>query len=299
MGKLLLLLATAVAVLAAAGGATAATATVTITKAGYVPSSTTIAQGDSVQFVNGDTAAHQVSFKGSAGVTCTPNPLVLQPGQTGTCPFLTAGSYMYSDPNAKGNTYRGTITINATQAAISFAAAPRSVVYGGHVISTGTDSTHRVGENVDVYAQQCGQSAANKVATVQTSTDGAFSATTQPLMNTAYAVKIRSATSPSVSVTVRPKVRVGKVAPHRYSVRLSAATSFAGKYASFQRYNGTRWIALKTVALHANTTGVAPTVITSASFRSSLASGKRVRVVISQVQVGTCYLAGISNTILS
>jgi hypothetical protein len=40
-------------------------------------------------------------------------------------------------------------------------------------------------------------------------------------------------------------------------------------------------------------------VITSASFRSSLASGKRVRVVISQVQVGTCYLAGISNTILS
>jgi hypothetical protein len=102
-----------------------------------------------------------------------------------------------------------------------------------------------------------------------------------------------------MSIAVRPKVRLGKVAPHRYSVRVSAATSFAGKFASFQRYNGTRWIAVKSLSLRANSTGVEPTVLTSATFRSSLRSGVRVRVVVSQAQVGGCYLPGSSNTILS
>ena len=51
--------------------------------------------------------------------------------------------------------------------------------------------------------------------------------------------------------------------------------------------------------LKANTTGVAPTVISSAKFRSSLRAKLRVRVVLGQAQVGTCYLAGRSNTIRS
>lgn len=298
MRKALLLVA-ASATLAFAGAASAATATVTITKAGYVPSSVTIAQGDSVQFTNTDTIAHQVTFKSTAGVTCSPNPLVLQPAQSGTCTFQNAGTYTYSDPNGKGNTFRGTVAVTAAQPAVSLRAAPQRVVYGGHVTLSGVDSSHRSGQNVDVYAQQCGAPAPSKLTAVQTTTNGAFTASVQPLMNTAYTARIHNATSPAVNVTVRPKVRLGKVAPHRYSVRVSAATSFAGKFATFQRYNGTRWIAVKSVGLVANSTGVSPTVLTTASFRSSLRAGVRVRVVISQAQVGSCYLAGISNTVLS
>src|SRR5436309_8748965 len=78
MRKLLLLL-TALVVLVSVGAAVAKTVTVTITKAGYVPNSATIAAGDTVQFTNSDTVAHQVTFKSTTGVTCTPNPLVLQP----------------------------------------------------------------------------------------------------------------------------------------------------------------------------------------------------------------------------
>jgi plastocyanin len=298
MRKTLLLL-VAAAMLAVTGAAVAATTTVTITKAGYVPSAATIAQGDSVQFVNGDTVAHQVVFKTTTGVTCSPNPLVLQPAQSGTCTFQSAGSYTYSDPNAKGNTYRGTITVNAPGESLTLAASPHRIVYGGHITLSGTLSTRKAGENVDVLALQCGSSAATKVATVQTTTNGAYSVVVQPLMNTSYTVKVKNTTSPSTSVTVRPKLRLGRIAPHRYSLRISAATSFAGKYASFQRYNGSRWLAVKTVLLRANSTGVSPTVITTASFRSSIRAGVRVRAVLGQAQVGTCYLPGTSNTILS
>ena len=298
MRKLLLLLA-ATAMLALTGAAAAMTATVTITKAGYVPSSTTIARGDSVQFVNSDTVVHQIVFKSTTGVTCSPNPLVLQVGQNGTCTFQTAGSFTYSDPNAKGNTFRGSVTVTGVADSISLAAAPHLIAFGGKVTLSGILSTHKAGENVDVLALPCGSPAASKVLTVQTTANGAFSALVQPLMNTAYTVKVRNTTSSAAGVSVRPKLRIGKVAPHRYSIRVTAAQSFAGKYASFQRYNGTRWIAVKTVLLAANSTGVAPTVITTATFRSSLKAGLRVRVVLGQAQAGTCYLPGSSNTILS
>ena len=75
-----------------AGVASAKTVTVSITKNGYVPNTVTIAVGDTVQFTNSDTVAHQVVFKPATGVTCAPNPLVLQPAQTGTCTFAAPGN---------------------------------------------------------------------------------------------------------------------------------------------------------------------------------------------------------------
>jgi hypothetical protein len=46
-------------------------------------------------------------------------------------------------------------------------------------------------------------------------------------------------------------------------------------------------------------TGVAPTVVTSAKFRSGIKARQRVRVTLGAKQVGSCYLAGRSNTIRS
>jgi len=298
MRKFLLLFAAAAA-LAVSGVAAAAVATVTITKAGYVPGATTIPLGDSVQFVNSDSVVHQIVFKASTGVTCTPNPVVLQPTQTASCTFQTAGSYSYSDPNAKGNSFKGTVTVSAAPDSISLTGAPRLIAFGGKVALSGTLSSHKTGENVDVLALQCGSSAATKVLTVQTAANGSFTAAVQPLMNTTYSVKVRNTTSSSAAVSVRPKVRISRVAAHRYTVRVSAAVTFAGKYVSFQRYNGTRWIAIKSVLLGANATGEAPTIVSGSTFRSGVKAGLRMRVVIGQAQVGTCYLPGISNTILS
>lgn len=301
MRRIALALLAVVVSLVAVGHATAKTVTVSITKNGYVPSAVSIAQGDAVQFTNSDTVAHQVSFKSTAGVTCSPSPLVVQPGQAGTCTFSAGGTYTYSDPNVKGNTFRGTITVTAPAPSVSLAAKPQIVVYGGKATLSGVLSTQQTGQNVDVFGQACGQTAAAKVATVQTTTGGAFSALVQPLKNTVYTVRVKSLTSSAVTVKVRPRMQLGKIAPQRYSLRVTAAESLAGKVAAFQRYNGTlrRWVTVKRVVLRANTSGVAPTVASSVTFKSTLARRIKVRVVLPQAQVGTCYLAGTSNTILT
>jgi len=299
----LMLIAMAIVSLALAGAAGAKTVAVTITKNGYVPKAVTIAAGDTVQFTNSDTVAHEILFKTTAGVACVPSPLVLQPSQSGTCTFQTAGKFAYSDPNVKGNTFRGTVTVTGAPPAdtLTLAVKPQLVVYGGKVTLAGTLSNQKVGENVDVLAEPCGQSAATKVSTVQTTTGGAFTAVLQPLTNTVYTVRVKNTTSPAVAVTVRPRLRLRKLAAHRYSLRVFAAASFAGKYATFQRYNGAlgRWVKVKRVLLRANSTGVAPTVISSVSFRSAIKPRLKVRVVLPLLQVGSCYRPGRSNVILS
>jgi plastocyanin len=299
----LMLIAIALVSLAIAGAAGATTATVTITTNGYVPKAVTIAAGDAVQFTNGDTVPHQIVFKTTTGVACVPSPLVLQPAQSGTCTFQAAGKFAYSDPNVQGNTFRGTVTVGGAPPAdtLTLAVKPQLVVYGGKVTLAGTLSNQKVGENVEVFAERCGQTAASKVTRVQTTTGGAFTAVVQPLENTVYAVKVRNTTSPTLAVQLRPRLRLGKLAPHRYSLRVFAARSFAGKHATFQRYNGAlgRWIKVKRVLLRANAAGVAPTVISSVSFRSAIKPGLKVRVALPLLQVGSCYRPGRSNVILS
>jgi plastocyanin len=301
-----MLIAMAIASLAIAGTAIAKTVAVTITKNGYVPKAVSIAAGDAVQFTNSDTVAHQIVFKPASGVTCVPNPLVLQPTQTGTCTFQAAGKYAYSDPNVKGNTFRGTVTVGSApnppaEDTLTLAAKPQLVTYGGRVTLSGTLSNQKVGENVDVLAKPCGQTAQTKVTTVQTTTGGAYVAVVRPLKNTLYTVKVKNTTSNVVSEKVRPKLRLRKLAAHRYSLRVLAARSFAGRYGTFQRFNGTlgRWVTVKRVLLRANSTGVAPTVISSVTFRSTIRPRLKVRMLLPQLQVGSCYRPGRSNVILS
>ncbi len=303
MRKLLVLIGAIVA-LAVTAAAVAKTVTVTIANNGYLPKAVTLAVGDSVQFTNTDAVAHQIVFKKTSGVICTPDPLVLQPAQSGTCTFRDSGSFAYSDPNVKGATFRGTVTVSGPQPpadTLTLTVKPEIVVYGGKVTLFGVLSSQKIGEHVDILAQACGETAAAKVTTVQTATGGTFTAVVAPRKNTVYTVKVKKTTSTAVSEKVRPRLRLRKVAPHRYSMRVFAAESFAGKYAAFQRYKGTlqRWVTVKRVLVRVNGTGIAPTVISSVTFRSSIRARLKIRVVLPQLQVGACYLAGRSNVILS
>jgi plastocyanin len=307
MRKVLLLFVAVSSVAAAAAAAqfarpaASATATVKITHSGYDPKSVSITVGDSVTFTNSDTVAHTVRFNPTTGISCSRAlPLVLQAGQSATCTFRNAGTFNFSDPKFKTQAFRGTVVVAATPA-VSLSVAPRVVTYGRSVTLSGTLANHKSGQSLQVLAQQCGESAAKKIATVTTTAGGAYSFQTKPLKITTYKVKFKSSTSNTVSVKVRPRLRLGRVARHRYSLRVFAAESFAGHFASFQRYRPAlrRWVTVKRVLLRANSTGVAPTVITAARFRSSIRAGLRVRVVLPRTQVGTCYLAGRSNTIRS
>ena len=186
-------------------------------------------------------------------------------------------------------------------ASVALAVSPQVVVYGARVTLSGTLSTQRAGEAVQVLAQACGQTAPTGVATATTTTGGAFTQQVQPLLNTVYSVRVRGATSNTVTVRVRPLIRLVRVARGRFAVRVSAATTFAGRYGLFQRYSGVtrRWVTVRRVVLRANTTGVAPTVVSSAAFRARVARRLRVRFVLPQAQVGACYLAGFSNVVRS
>jgi plastocyanin len=291
-----------VAALATTAGA--ATVTVSITKNGYVPKAVTIKQGDTVLFANSDSVPHEIAFRSMTGVTCGASPLVAQPGASVSCAFATAGSYSFSDANIRGNTFRGTITVEAQgggAVSIAVAAQPQAVVYGAKVTVSGVHSSQSAGETIDILAQPAGASAATKVATVQTTTGGAFTASVTPRKKTAYTAKSKNVSSRTVTVAVKPRLKLAKVARQKFALRVTASTSFAGKYATLQRYNTSlrKWVVVRRVLLRPNTSGVAPTVVTSATFKSTVKARTRLRVLLPQLQVGPSYLPGLSNVVLA
>lgn len=304
--SLIILLATFALVAAGAAAeqartATAASQTVTISATGYKPTSVSITIGDSVVFDNKDTAAHTVQFKQTTGFHCSAAlPLAIPAGQSASCTFTSAGKYNFSDPAHKGSKFHGTVTVAASATSGPLTLTPKVVVYGAKSTVAGTLASSQSGQSVQIQGTDCGTSTSKLLATVTSTTGGKFSYAATPLKKTAYIAKVKGSTSPAATVGVQPKLQLKKVSKHHYSVQVFAAESFAGKVATFQRYvvATKRWVKVKGVLLKANTTGVAPTVITSAKFRSRV-KAKHVRVSLGPKQVGLCYAAGHSNSIHS
>ena len=279
--------------------ATTATVGVQITRLGFVPRAVTIRAGDTVTWTNADTVAHQVVFRQRTGLQC-PQPLVIQPAQAGSCTFTRSGRFAYEDPTQRGGGFRGTVTVEQGPLAVTLQAVPRLVTYGGRATLSGAVSTAEGGQRVEVLAQPCGQTQ-SRIATVTTTAAGAYSHVAQPLRTTTYQARFRSASTPGVAVRVRPRIRLAKVARARYSVRVTAAIGFRGRLVYLQRYNATRrtWITVRRAALRTVVAGIAPTRKTSVTIRVRLRGGLRLRVVMPQAQVGACYAAGRSNTIVN
>lgn len=293
MRRLLLLLVASLA-LTAAAPAVSATVTVVISKAGIVPANVTIKQGDTVTWTNSDTVAHQIVVRNFA---CT---LTIQPAQQGSCTFTLAGKFNYSDPGQTGSKFKGSITVQAGPMAVTLQSSKKILVFGGASTLSGAVSTAQTNEKVTILAQPCGQNAFSQVTTLTTTTGGGFSYVTKPTLNTNFQAKWKSATSAAVTVKVRPRIRVTRLAARRFSVKVTAAIPFAGKYVVFQRYSPVlrRWVAVKRVTLGA-TSGATPLVVTSARFRATVKARLRVRATMPQSQVGACYVAGIGNVIRS
>jgi plastocyanin len=276
----------------------AASVPVSITKTAYTPNPASATTADSVQFTNTDTVAHQVVFKPVTGVTCSPSPFTLQAGQSGTCTFTAAGAFGYSDPTAASLQGSLTVTAPAAPDTLTLFAQPDALIYASKLILTGELSSKKAGEDVTVLATPCGRSDATKAATVQTTAGGEYTAGLRTARNTVYTVQVKNTKSTQVSVKVGPRLRLGRVGAHRYSLRAFAAQKFAGRYATFQRLNAAsgRWVFVKRVRLHANSTAILPTVVSSVAFRATIAPRAKIRAIL---QAGGCYLSGTSNVIRS
>jgi len=290
----------AVAMLAVAGAAAGGTSkTVTISHTGYSPTAVSIPTGDSVVFKNADTVAHTVDFNSTSGVQCSAAvPLAVAAGQSASCTFSNAGTYKFSDPASKKKAFRGTITVTLPLVS-SLKAAPKTVLYGGKSTLSGKLASGQSGESVQIRAQACGENKSTLVATVTSTAGGAFSYAAQPAKKTTYTLSDKGL-SASIGVGVKPVLRLSKVSRHHYSLSVTAAQSFVGKVATFQRFSSKhkRWVKVKNVVLKVGAIAAPPTVFSVAKFRSSV-KAKRVRASLGSKQAAPCYAAGHSNAIHS
>ena len=278
-----------VAALVAVAPAATADRPIVISAAGFTPRNVTINVGDTVTWSNTDTRAHQVVVDRVCSIT-------IQPAATGTCTFRATGRFDYREPSQTRNVWRGTVTVRAAAASLTIASSPRLVTYLGATTLSGALSTAQANERVTVRAQACGSTSFASLATVTTTTGGAWTLSARPQRTTVYEALSRGVTA-RTTVTVRPRVSVRKLTRGRFAVRVSAAQAFGGKIAVLQRRTSTgSWVRVRYVTLRVMG-GTAPTVISGANVRANLRVGTRVRAVIGSAQVAPCYAAGTSNVV--
>ncbi|MEN3311281.1 MAG: trimeric autotransporter adhesin [Actinomycetota bacterium] len=175
-----------------------------------------------------------------------------------------------------------------------------TVVYGGSVTLSGSVANGQAGESVTIVEHRLpsiGGLQTQSVATVQTAADGAFSLAVRPLIHTLYTASTGQTSSNAVSVQVRPRVQLTRVAPHRFMARVVAARSFVGKYGVLQRWSLKRqqWMSLRRVFFTRVLSGTSPTIVSRTVFRARL-GGARIRMFIPLSQAVPGYITGFSNT---
>jgi len=180
---------------------------------------------------------------------------------------------------------------NAAAPSVTISASRPSVVYGGSVSLSGKIAASSAGQTVNVLAEPSGASAFSALASVTTTAGGHWSEDVKPTIETSYQATWTSATSSTVTLKVRPLITLTLVNASNgtFSTKVTAARSFAGKFALVQRLSSTGPLTLKKVTLDANS---------SASFRVRLHQGRsRLRVVMPSSQTAPGYITGMSNVL--
>ena len=289
MRRLLLAAAAALALVFAGSASTApsATANVQIVKTGFVPGTVSITAGDSVTWRNADTKTHQVVANGGQFASG-----ILDPGKTYTHTFARGGTFRYHD--ALHPTLKGTVNVKGLPAVVTLAASAPVVKYGTQVTLTGAVSTKRAGETVTLVQLPAGETTKQVLATLQTTTNGAFSFTVTPQVTTTYQAQIKTSES-SVIVQVAPMVKLP--APSRtgyFHFYVTAATSFAGHHVFLQRFTLLHtWVNISELALGSKS----GRLVSIRYVRSLVPRGRwSIRVFVPQDQLGTSYLETSSGT---
>jgi plastocyanin len=257
--------------------ASTATATVQIKRTGFVPASVTINQGDAVTWTNADTINHQVVANG--GSFASP---ILGPGKTFTHTFRSGGTFRYHD--ALHSSLRGTVIVRGPPDQVTLATSAPVVKYGSQVMLTGTVSNKKA----------AGQTTKQVIATLQTTTGGAFSFTVAPQLNTTYQAQWKALES-SVIVQVQPMIKLPTVSRTGYfHFYVTAAQSFAGRFVYLQRFTLARtWINIRKLQL-----GTKSGRIVSMRFvRSSIPRGRwSVRIYMPAIEMPAGYIDTWSGT---
>jgi plastocyanin len=226
-----------------AAPASTATSAVQIKGTGFVPASVTINANDSITWTNTDTKDHQVVSNSGSFASA-----ILKPGKSYSHSFGSGGTFHYHDglhPSLKG-----TITVRGAPPVVSLAISAPVVKFGAQVTLTGTVNSKKTGETVTIAALPFGQTTKQVVATLQTTTGGAFSFNVTPQLNTTYQAQWKGAES-SVGVQVQPTIKLPFVSRSGYfHFYVTAGESFAGRFVFLQRFTVARtWINVRRLQL--------------------------------------------------
>lgn len=278
----LLIVPVAVAALLVAGPAGAATTTVKIYGVGFRPASVTITAGDTVTFTNRDSHAHQVLANGNNFVSP-----ILARHASWSFTFRAAGTYRYHDelhPKLKGVVY-----VKGAPPTLTMAVSTSVVTYGTQATLSGVVSNRRSGEQVTITYQPYPQPSPIVRATVITGTAGTFSFLVEPQVQTTYAAEWKGAFSTPATVTVAPKISLGR--NNGWIIHVAGGRSFAGRSVQFQRLNvaTAQWVTLKKVLLNARSSAKAIVPLRQGT--------SRLRVAMSVNQAGAGYLGAFSSIV--
>jgi len=226
-----------------AAPASAATSAVQIKSTGFAPANVSINQNDAVRWTNTDTKNHQVVANNGSFVSG-----ILAPGKSYTHTFTSGGTIRYHD--GLHPTLKGTVTVKGAPDQVTLATSAPVVKFGSQVTLSGTVTNKKAGETVTLVALPYGQTTKQVVATLQTTTNGVFSFTLAPQVNTTYQAQWKTLES-SVIVQVQPLIKLPFVSRTGYfHFYVTASQSFAGRFVYLQRFTLARtWINIRRLQL--------------------------------------------------
>jgi plastocyanin len=263
--------------------ASTATKAVSITATGFTPKSVTISTTDTVKWTNKDTKSHQVVANNGSFASA-----VIAPGKSYSHTFRTAGTFGYHD--ALHPALTGKVIVKGPPPAVTIGAATPIIAYGQSTTLSGAISNGAAGETVTVWAQPYGQVSPVQIATLLTSTGGAWAVPIKPTLLTTYTAHWKTTTSQPVSVALRPNIAF--TAYKRWgAVKVKADRSLQGKKVYLQEYTRFgQWVKTKGIILGANG---------GKRFKLGLPGGHRytLRIFMSLNQVGAGYLDGYSSNV--
>ena len=141
-----------------------------------------------------------------------------------------------------------------------------------------------------IRGQSYGATAFLKLADVKTGAGGVWTYTAHPTIRTVFDSMWGKNASAQLTVGVRPLVSIHALSGNRFSTKVLAARSFAGRFVQLQRRSAGQWVTLKRVRLGSTSAG---------TLKASLPMGNStLRFAISVNQAGAGYLAGFSRTLL-
>jgi hypothetical protein len=206
---------------------------------------------------------------------------------------LTAGTtyhYRLVAQSSAGITHGSDVTFT-TVAAITLQTSTVQVVYGAAATLSGTIASRLSGVTVTLLQTPFGQTTTSTLGSVVTGPGGTWSFQARPRIQTSYQAKVTEGTSSATTVGVRPAVSLRVITGSRFTSRVVAAKSFAGKTVQLQRLlPGNRWQTVAKAKLSSKSSAIFS--------EQSLPRGTSViRVAMSVNQAGAGYLGGFSRTL--